>query len=485
MHALGVPTTRSLALTHLPTLPVLRERVEKAAIVTRVAPSFIRIGSFQALNPPEQMFFLGGGQQSADLDALRILGEYTAKHVLRLDVEEGKPWAKALLMECARRNALMVAGWQVYGFMHGVINTDNVSIMGLTIDYGPFAFMDVYDSAHICNHSDDTGRYSFKLQPTMIIFALRALLSALAPVIGAENSTGAAVAAAWHKDIAEEDLSAWTKDGLSIQQEMESYIMTEFLNEYNKLMRKRLGLRTERDNDFKEIIEPFLGILEQRELDYSAAFRALSRFTPQLLQSAYSLQFEMFLQSLDATSQCAKPDESTEAPAELWRRWLQKFADRIEEEADEWKEHDVDWLKAREKYMLSANPRFVLRQWNRWLLIEFLNPELNEGLPPLTTSKIYHAIKNSVIINFGDAGWGAVGVSLNSKPQSKLGILPLTLNSKILFPYHLPLYPQGWKGAYSNSKSSCYAAYEFGGISSHTKCSSLLWDNKENAGRRY
>ncbi|KAG8841955.1 hypothetical protein FRC20_004712 [Serendipita sp. 405] len=363
MHALGVPTTRSLALTHLPTLPVLRERVEKAAIVTRVAPSFIRIGSFQALNPPEQMFFLGGGQQSADLDALRILGEYTAKHVLRLDVEEGKPWAKALLMDCARRNALMVAGWQVYGFMHGVINTDNVSIMGLTIDYGPFAFMDVYDSAHICNHSDDTGRYSFKLQPTMIIFALRALLSALAPVIGAENSTGAAAAAAWHKDIAEEDLSAWTKDGLSIQQEMESYIMTEFLNEYNKLMRKRLGLRTEREDDFKEIIEPFLGILEQRELDYSAAFRALSRFTPQLLQSAYSLQFEMFLQSLDATSQCAKPDESTEAPAELWRRWLQKFADRIEEEADEWKEHDVDWLKAREKYMLSANPRFVLRQW--------------------------------------------------------------------------------------------------------------------------
>jgi uncharacterized protein YdiU (UPF0061 family) len=115
MHALGIPTTRSLSLTHLPTLPVRRERIEKAAIVTRVAPSFLRIGSFQALNPPEQLFFLGGGQQAANLEALRILGEYVSKHVLRLDTKEGAPWAKKLILECARRNAVMVAGWQTYG----------------------------------------------------------------------------------------------------------------------------------------------------------------------------------------------------------------------------------------------------------------------------------------------------------------------------------------------------------------------------------
>lgn len=115
MHALGAPTTRSLALTYLPTLPVHREREERAAIVTRVAPSFIRIGSFQALNPPEQMFFLGGGQQAADLDALRILGEYVSKKVLKLDVKEGDPWAEKLVMSTARSNALMVAQWQAYG----------------------------------------------------------------------------------------------------------------------------------------------------------------------------------------------------------------------------------------------------------------------------------------------------------------------------------------------------------------------------------
>ena len=115
MHALGVPTTRSLALILLPTLSVMREKIEKAAVVTRVAPSFLRVGSFQALNPPEQMFFLGGGQQAADLDALRILGEYVSKHVLQLGLSEGAPWGKALLMESAKRNSIMIAGWQAYG----------------------------------------------------------------------------------------------------------------------------------------------------------------------------------------------------------------------------------------------------------------------------------------------------------------------------------------------------------------------------------
>ena len=101
-----------------------RERIESASILTRVAPSFIRIGSFEALNPPQSMFFLGGGQQEADLEALRVLGEWVSRKVLRLGLGEGEPWGKALLFEVARRNARMVAGWQAYGFMHGVINTD-------------------------------------------------------------------------------------------------------------------------------------------------------------------------------------------------------------------------------------------------------------------------------------------------------------------------------------------------------------------------
>lgn len=132
MHALGIPTTRALALVHLPTLRVERERSESGCIVTRLAPSFLRIGSFEALNPPARMFFLGGGQQEADLDALRVLGEWVA-HLLRLagrggdgggEGGEGEAWGKELVLEVARRNGRMVAAWQAYGFMHGVINTD-------------------------------------------------------------------------------------------------------------------------------------------------------------------------------------------------------------------------------------------------------------------------------------------------------------------------------------------------------------------------
>lgn len=127
MHALSIPTTRSLGLVHLPELPVIRERVETACVCTRVAESFIRIGNFEALSPPTKMFFFGGGQQDADYDALRILGEWVVKRVLKLDavnVGAGDAWGQALVFEVARRNARMVAAWQAYGFMHGVMNTD-------------------------------------------------------------------------------------------------------------------------------------------------------------------------------------------------------------------------------------------------------------------------------------------------------------------------------------------------------------------------
>jgi serine/tyrosine/threonine adenylyltransferase len=124
MQALSIPTTRSLTLISLPSLPVVRERLEHGCILTRVAPSFLRIGSFEAFSPPTSMFFLGGGQQEAHWDALRILGEWCIQRVLRLDLNEGEAWGKKLVLEVARRNAIMVAGWQAYGFMHGVINTD-------------------------------------------------------------------------------------------------------------------------------------------------------------------------------------------------------------------------------------------------------------------------------------------------------------------------------------------------------------------------
>lgn len=137
MHALGIPTTRSLSLIAHPSIPVVREKLESACVLTRVAPSFIRIGNFEGLNPPENMFFLGGGQQDAHYDALRTLGEWVGKRVLRLPSinweENGVAWGKELVLEVARRNARMVAGWQAYGFMHGVINTDKWVVLYIYI----------------------------------------------------------------------------------------------------------------------------------------------------------------------------------------------------------------------------------------------------------------------------------------------------------------------------------------------------------------
>ena len=124
MNAFKIPTTRSLSIISLPSLSVIRERRESACIVTRVAPSFLRIGSFEALNPPVELYFFGGGQQPADLNALRVLGEWVVDQVLRIKRPQGGAWGRELILESTRRNAKMVAGWQAYGFMHGVINTD-------------------------------------------------------------------------------------------------------------------------------------------------------------------------------------------------------------------------------------------------------------------------------------------------------------------------------------------------------------------------
>lgn len=121
MHALRIPTTRSLSLIDLPDLPVVRERLEHASIATRLAPSFLRIGNFETFNPPMDVFFLfgGGAGGGKDWEGMRILGEWVAEKVLKigLEAEGDKGWGKRLVFEVARRNAEMLGGWQAYGFM--------------------------------------------------------------------------------------------------------------------------------------------------------------------------------------------------------------------------------------------------------------------------------------------------------------------------------------------------------------------------------
>ncbi|KAH7915626.1 hypothetical protein BJ138DRAFT_997533 [Hygrophoropsis aurantiaca] len=363
MHALAIPTTRSLSLVSLPELPVLRERVETACVFTRVAESFLRIGNFETLSPPTNMFFLGGGQQEANYDALRILGEWVGKSVLKLDNvdwENNGAWGKELVFDVARRNAKMVAAWQAYGFMHGVINSDNVSVLGLTIDYGPFAFMDVFDPFHICNHTDDGGRYAYKYQPNMIIYACRALLQALSPLIGAETQLGKAVSAGWADNASPEKIAEWRKAGVDlIKDEMERIIEETCGLEYGALLRKRLALRKQEKTDQTQIFQPLLNIMEEHDLDFHSTFRRLSFFRPSLLESSRAASLEIFIGGILSGS----PENTDHGKATTdWLAWLEKYAARIETERSEWP-IDGSFDHVRESAAKSANPRFVLRQW--------------------------------------------------------------------------------------------------------------------------
>ena len=179
MHGLGIPTTRALCVVGSD-LPVRRETMETAAVVTRVAPSFIRFGHF------EHFSYSG---QHAELKAL-------ADHVIERFYPECRaaadPYA-ALLARVTERTARLIAHWQAVGFMHGVMNTDNMSILGLTIDYGPFQFMDGFDPSHICNHSDTGGRYAYDQQPAVAHWNLCALGQALLPLIGDQDRAIAAI----------------------------------------------------------------------------------------------------------------------------------------------------------------------------------------------------------------------------------------------------------------------------------------------------
>jgi serine/tyrosine/threonine adenylyltransferase len=179
MHALGIPTTRALCVTGSP-LRVRRETVETAAVVTRVAPSFIRFGHFEHFSHHDQHTAL------RELADLVIAQHYPACR------DAARPYA-ALLEAVALRTADLMAGWQAVGFCHGVMNTDNMSILGLSIDYGPYGFLDQFNPGHICNHTDHQGRYAYARQPSVAFWNLHALAQALMPLIGDTDTALAAL----------------------------------------------------------------------------------------------------------------------------------------------------------------------------------------------------------------------------------------------------------------------------------------------------
>ena len=176
MRSLGIPSTSALCLTGSPAT-VWREQAETAAVVARVAPSFIRFGHFE--------HFAAKGET----ESLQHLADFVIAQYYPGCLEASESPYLALLRAVTQRSAELVALWQSVGFCHGVLNTDNMSILGLTLDYGPFQFLDAFDPAHICNHSDTQGRYAFNRQPGVVYWNLFCLGQALLPLIDDHDAT--------------------------------------------------------------------------------------------------------------------------------------------------------------------------------------------------------------------------------------------------------------------------------------------------------
>jgi uncharacterized protein YdiU (UPF0061 family) len=265
------------------------------------------------------------------------------------------------------RNARTFAAWQAYGFMHGVLNTDNISLLGLTIDFGPYAcvahparlsafakvcphrFMDVFDPNHVCNHSDDLGRYSYRMQPTMGVFAVTKLGDALAEVLGAEAESGAPLRAGWSVGKDQAQMRKWREKGLELVGGVKQDFTQAFADEYRRLMRKvrfhssriaclaqvavqRLGITEPRDDDFAELFDPLLDLMAEHRLDFSHTFRALCDYD--------GANTDAVLDALQLGGSKRK----------AWSAFLGTYGPRIGASTAERKR---------------ANPRFILRQVRR------------------------------------------------------------------------------------------------------------------------
>lgn len=388
LHALRIPTTRALSLTRLPHNKVLREHgFEPGAIVARFAQSWVRLGNFDILRArgdrtlirtlanyvAEEVF--GGwdqlpGRLSDAEDPTKALEiESPPRGIAKDDVQGPKEAAEnrftRLYREVVRRNAATVAKWQAYGFMNGVLNTDNTSIFGLSIDFGPFAFMDNFDPAYTPNHDDHLLRYSYKNQPTIIWWNLVRFGEALGELIGAGDTV---------------DTDQFVNDGVSEGAESEELIkraeklITQagdeykavFLAEYKRLMAARLGLRTVQESDFTELFSELLDTMEALELDFNHFFRRLSSIKTVDLSTEERRRHvaRIFFHKEGVSAAGVSQDEARKRVA----GWLEKWRSRVVQDwgvegEDGSEKQDEAQEKARIEAMKLVNPNFIPRSF--------------------------------------------------------------------------------------------------------------------------
>nr|WP_313177576.1 YdiU family protein [Massilia sp.] len=293
MAALGIPTTRALVVTGSQQR-VMRESLETAAVVTRMAPSFVRFGSFEHWHYRDKP------------EELRTLADYVIDTFYPELRAAANPYA-ALLAEVTRRTARMIAHWQAVGFMHGVMNTDNMSILGLTLDYGPFGFMEAFDVNHICNHTDQGGRYSYANQVAIGHWNCYALGNALLPLI----------------------------DTVEAAQEALDVYMPAFEQQLDVLLHAKLGLIDTRDGD-RALIDGLFTIMQASHVDFTQLFRRLA---------------DMKID--EAGSEEAVRDLFIDRAA--FDGWAERYRERLRAEGS------VD--AARRAAMNRVNPKYILRNY--------------------------------------------------------------------------------------------------------------------------
>jgi uncharacterized protein YdiU (UPF0061 family) len=301
MAALGIPTSRALAIVGSDQ-GVLRETLESAAVVSRMAASFVRFGSFEHWYYNDKMA------------ELKVLADYVIERNYPHLAQQENPY-QALLAEVTRRTAHTIANWQAVGFMHGVMNTDNMSILGLTLDYGPFGFMEAFDPDHICNHTDQQGRYAYAMQPQIGHWNCHALAQALLPLIGTAEAA---------------------------QQALDTYPV-EFAAKMDELLHGKLGLRTQQDGD-AALFDAMFVMMKDNHVDFTLFFRSLGDLQLHLADDA-----EQDMAAGDAALRDLFIDRSA------FDAWAVQYRRRLRAE------NSID--ATRRLAMHAVNPKYVLRNY--------------------------------------------------------------------------------------------------------------------------
>ena len=318
MYHLGVPTTRALSLA-LTGDQVMRDvlydghpALEKGAIVSRVAPSFLRFGNYELFASHQ------------DIVTLRILVDYTIRHYFPHLGDPSKETYLNFFNQVVNLTIDMVVHWQRVGFVHGVINTDNTSILGLTIDYGPYGWLEGFDFDWTPNTTDSQfKRYRFGTQPEVLQWNLFKLANALYPLIGEAQGL-------------EDILADYEK---------------RYVVKYNDMMRSKLGLVDMGLHD-TVLIKDLESMLHLTETDMTIFFRNLSRFNPENPSEGIKIISDAFY----------VPNEISEVIEKKWTKWFESYSKRIHTESIS--------LEERKEKMNLINPKYVLRNYMAQLAIE-------------------------------------------------------------------------------------------------------------------